>query len=87
MRFARGREEQSGQKFQNHEWTDDEPDGSAMMLVEGAELGCTDAGKARILDQLHEPNNSRHAKSRRGLDDYHPRHGIGRGAHAPRGVS
>jgi hypothetical protein len=36
---------------------------------------------------LHEPNNSRHAKSRRGLDDYHPRHGIGRGAHAPRGVS
>ena len=82
MRLARGREEQSGQKFQNHERTDDEPDGSAMMPVEGAELGRTDAGKARILDQLHEPNNSRHGKSGRGLDGYQPRQGIGRGTHA-----
>jgi hypothetical protein len=52
-----------------------------MMPVEGAELGRTDAGKARILDQLHEPNNSRHGESGRGLDGYQPRQGIGRGAH------
>ena len=53
-----------------------------MMPVEGAELGRTDAGKARILDQLHEPNNSRHGKSGRRLDGYQPRQGIGRGTHA-----
>jgi hypothetical protein len=87
LRFARGRKEQSRHEFQNHERTDDEPDGLAMMPVEGTELSRTDAGKARILDQLHEPDNSGHGKSGRGLDDYHPRQGIGRGAHARREVS
>jgi hypothetical protein len=85
--FARGREEQGSQKFHNHERTDHQSDGSAMMPVEGAELSRTDAGKARILDQLHEPNNSRHAESGRGLDSYYPRQRIGRGAHARREVS
>jgi hypothetical protein len=87
LRFARNCEEQGSQKFHNHERTDHQSDGSAMMPVEGAELSRTDAGKARILDQLHEPNNSRHAESGRGLDSYYPRQRIGRGAHARREVS
>jgi hypothetical protein len=85
--LARGREEQGSQKLHNHERTDDETDGSTMMPVEGAELSRTDAGEARVLDQLHEPNDSRHAESGRRLDGHHPRQRIGRGAHARREVS